>query len=407
MSFIFTLFYFYKPSKVLQVILFSFITINPLFLFMGNLVSSDAFFLAISLLWVTTLLWIIERPSLRLIFWHTIIIYIAFTVRYNALIYLFISCIVFLISPQSIPRKLLGMGSATLCIGLFILHTGNQYKALTGTWQYSPFAGWQMANNAMYAYRYVDSSQRKPVPAKFQALDNNIRKYFDSTRDTKKYPSEEVMASTYYMWSPGMPLMNYKSISFLKDSNSSDLRKWALLGPLYKAYGLQIISKYPYYFIRYFIWPNTVKYYTPPVEFLEEYNSGKDYVIPIAQKWFGYKTVKVIVRSHTLEKILLWTYPILSGTVNVILLMSLLSFWVLEGFRQRIAIKNAVLLGAAIWLLNAAFTIFASSAALRFQAFPFILSTIYASILVDWTAKMAFEKKEISHKLFPEKFVPA
>ncbi len=73
-----------------------------------------------------------------------------------------------------------------LC-GIFVLYTGNKFKVLTNTWQYSPFSGWLLANNAMFAYRHVDSAHRKPVPEKFKVLDNMIRTYFDSTRDINKY----------------------------------------------------------------------------------------------------------------------------------------------------------------------------------------------------------------------------
>ncbi len=45
---IFTLFYFYRPCKTVQIVLLSFIVLNPLFLYMANLVSSDSIFLGLS-----------------------------------------------------------------------------------------------------------------------------------------------------------------------------------------------------------------------------------------------------------------------------------------------------------------------------------------------------------------------
>lgn len=391
---LFTLFYFYKIYKTTKFILLVFMVFNPLFLYMGNLVSSDVLFLALSLIWITLLLWIIHRPSLRLIIWHTVVLYIAFTVRYNALIYLVIAAVAFIVSQQSTRMKVMGIGTATLAIGLFVLNTGNHYKTLTGIWQYSPFAGWQWANNAMYAYRYVDSASRKPVPLKFQALDNNIRRYFDSSRDVKKYPSEALMASTFYMWSSSMPLYNYRNGLFKKDTTVSELKKWAAMGPLYKEYGQYIIRQYPWEFVRYFLWPNTIKYYAPPLEFLEQYNSGKDDVAPIAKQWFHYKTRKVYTKAKNLENEMLGVYPVLSGTINVVMLIGLLSFLLLGGLRQVQSFRAGILLGTTVWVLNAGFTIFASSAALRFQAFPFVLSTVYAAMLVDWIWKMASVKAE-------------
>ncbi len=54
---LFTLFYLYRITKTVQIILISFMVFNPLFLYLANYVSSDAFFLALSLIWFTLLLW--------------------------------------------------------------------------------------------------------------------------------------------------------------------------------------------------------------------------------------------------------------------------------------------------------------------------------------------------------------
>jgi hypothetical protein len=278
---------------------------------------------------------------------------------------------------------------ALIAIGLFIWHTGNQYKALTGTWQYSPFSGWQLANNAMYAYRYVDSAHRNSVPGKFKVLDNWIREYYDSTRDIKKHPQESMMASTVYMWDPRTPLRKYRDWCFRKDSMAPELKKWASMGPVYKDYGLYIIKQYPWKFIRYFLWPNAQKYYAPPVEFLENYNSGKHNVPIVVQEWFHYKSSRVTTRTKDLKAWPLDFFPILSGVTNVVMLFGLMTFFSLGGFRQNNILKKSIILVATTWLLNAGFTIFASSAALRFQSFPIVLSTVFASLLVDWISKLA------------------
>jgi hypothetical protein len=385
---LFTLFYFYRLSKTAQNILLAFIVLNPLFLHMGNMVSSDGLFLGLSLIWFTLLLWLLHKPATRIIVWETAVLFVAFTVRYNALIYPVITAAVLLLSRLTVAQKAGGIGGALLLCGLFVLYTGNQYKTLTGTWQYAPFSGWLMANNAMYAYRYVDSAARKPVPVRFKALDNMIREYFDSSRDVKTHPVEALQASTVYMWSPGLPLYAYRDRLFKKDTTAGELRKWASMGPLYKAYGLYIIMHYPMKYARYFLWPNAMKYYAPPVEFLEIYNSGYDEVSPRAQQWFGYKSTKVRTRTKDLRIHMLDFYPITSGIINVIMLCGLVCFAMLRGFGMNILFRQGILLGGSIWLLNAGFTIFASSAALRFQAFPLILTTIFTFSIIDYLWKI-------------------
>jgi len=386
---LFTLFYLYTPGKIIQIFLLCFMVFNPLFLHIANLISSDGIFLALSMIWFSLLLWVLSRPSKSILIWHALVLFIAFTVRYNAIIYPFISTCVFLMANISIRNKIFGLSIAFLLCGFFIISTSYQYKKLTGHWQYSPFSGWQIANNAMYAYRYVDSANRKSVPIKFYTLDKMIREFFDSTHDTKRFPSEAAMASTFYMWSPWMPLMKYRNSLFKKDTSLSELKRWATMGPYYKEYGIYQIKQYPWHFLRYFIWPNANKYYAPPVEFLANYNSGKNYVNPTTKNWFAYKSENITTRTRNNKVWILDFYPILSGVVNVVMLFSLVCYCILKGWQLSPFFNKGIILSGSFWLLNAGFTIVASSAALRFQSFPIILTTTISCLLIDWLSQLA------------------
>jgi len=386
---LFTVFYFYRTSKVIQWILLCFMILNPLFLHLGNMVSSDGLFLALSIIWFSLLLWIIHRPSHKIIFWHGLVLFLAFTVRYNALIYPFIAIVAFGLSDLSLRKKIVGIMLPLLLCGWFIGLTMYQYEKLTGYWQFSPFSGWQMANNAMYAYRYVDSADREPVLPKYKSLDNMIRKFYDRTRSFTMYPSEQAQASTFYMWSPGMPLMNYRDSLFkTKIGAPNDYKAWASMGPLYKEYGIYIIKKYPLHFLRYFAWPNSKKYYAPPVEFLQSYNSGQDKVTKQAMKWLGYSNTNVKTRMGSGKTWVLEFYPILTGIINVIMFFGLLYYILLKGWQYNKIFNKTIVIAATVWLFNAVFTILASSAALRFQSFPVILTTTSTLLLVDWLVQL-------------------
>lgn len=388
---LYTLFYFHAISRSMRYILVGFMVINPMFLYMANMVSSDCLFMSLSLTWFALLLWLVHRPSNRIIFWHTLVIAFAFTVRYNALVYPAIAILVFLLAKLSWQKKLIGMLVPTALCGLFIMYTGHKYKELTGIWQFSPFSGWQAANNALYTYRYVDSADRKPVPEKFRVLDSMVRNYFDTHRDIKKYPYEDIKASTFYMWSAGMPLFNYREKIFRdrKDSTSPDLKRWATMAPLYRGYGTHILKRYPIHYARHFLWPNLIKYYAPPAEFLEFYNGGYDSVNTRASAWFHYSNARVYSRIKDPKAYPLEIYPILTGIMNVVLVCCLACYIWLGGWRERNNFSKTILLVTVIWLLNAAFTIVSSPAAIRLQAFPILLETIFALILVDWLWQFA------------------
>jgi hypothetical protein len=399
--FLFTIYFFYKPGRIVQYILLGFMVLNPLFLHLGNLVSSDCLFAGLSLIWLALLLWIIQKPSPKILFWHAIVLFLAFIIRYNALIYPFISLVAFAVSRMPLRRKFIGLGAAAVLCGSFVGFTMWKYKQLTDYWQYSPFSGWQFANNAMYAYRYVDSVDRKPVPEKFKLLDNMVRQFYDSTRDLKKFPFEKAEASTFYMWSRKMPLMAYRDVVVKTKDNSEDseFKKWATVAPLYKEYGLYIISQYPSYFIIHFAGPNIRKYFSPPVEFLESYNSGKNYVLPLAVKWFGYKDNILRIRSDSPMVWVLNFYTIFTGIINFIMLFGILYYCLLKGWKSDLVFKNMLLIAGILWFLNAGFTIFAASAALRFQSFPIFITTTFAFLLIDWMIQLMRKLKNDNNHL--------
>lgn len=161
------------------------------------------------------------------------------------------------------------------------------------------------------------------------------------------------------------------------------------MGPLYKEYGTYILKQYPLQYAEHFLWPNFIKYYAPPAEFLEFYNGGHDSVAPAAKSWFHYPSRAVHARFKDPKAYILEVYPILIGTMNVVLACCLVCFWLLHGFRQKQGLSRTMIIVGTIWVLNAAFTIVSSPAAIRLQAFPMLLETIFALVLVDWLWKLA------------------
>ncbi|MEC5146404.1 PMT-2 domain-containing protein [Chitinophaga sp. 180180018-2] len=389
LSLLFTLFYFYSPAKLTRIILFLFITINPASLYLSNYISSDCFFLSLSIAWFTLLLWTISYPSKKLILITSLLLFIAFTVRYNALFYPIISVIALVLSRKKILLSIGGFAVSLILIGIFIIHTSKTYYKLSGYKQFSPFTGWQLANNGMYAYKFVAPKNRKQPPKRLQELDQMVRNYIDSTQNLQKYPYEKIIAGTIYMWSPNSPLSIYMNKQFIKDSTATALTKWSATAPIMKEYGIFLIKSYPKEFLRYYLIPNAVKYYAPPVEFLAAYSTGVDSVSPIATAWFAYKSNKISCRFKDFNVNNLNYYPILSGTVNVLFIFSLLSFIMLKGYKEQIQLTKGLGLVIGLWIVNFSFSVFASPIALRFQLFPILTTACFSLLLLEYLIKLA------------------
>lgn len=389
-SLLFTIFFFYSPAKITRIFLFSFMLINPIYLYLANYVSSDAFFLSLSLIWFTLLLWIMNRPTNRLIIVNSLVLFIAFTVRYNALFYPVISCVALLLTRRKVWMNILGFGVSLALIGVFIHVASVKYYQISGYRQFTPFTGWQIANNALYAYRYVDSSDRKTPPAELKQLDDMVRHYFDTSRDIKTHPIEAMMASTVYMWDPRSPLCMYMELKSGRDSTASALKKWAVVAPMMKKYGDFLIKTYPREFVKFYIIPNAIKYYVPPVEFLAQYSTGVDSVNLIAKTWFDYKSDKISCRFKDFNVTVLDFYPVMTGTMNVILVLSLISFWALKGYKQSPQLMKLVLLVGTLWAVNFAFSVFASPIALRFQLFPIVISISFTFLMIEFLVRSAY-----------------
>lgn len=402
--FVVTIFYFFRLSAVTKNVLFVFSIANPVYIYLANCIISDALFISLSITWFTLLVWIIQRPGLKVIVLQMLVLYLAFIVRNNALYYPLITAIALLLSKQRIAYKTIGIAGSVLVIGLFIGHISQKYYRLNGIRQFSPFSGWQLANNALHGYRYVDSIDRKAVPAKFQALDAMVRNYFDTTKNVFKYPHELLLANTYYMWNKPSPLQQYVYRKDKLDTAAHiPLKNWSAVGPLYTSYGNFLIRTYPSEFVRWYLLPNLAKFYAPPVEFLESYNMGVDTIHTIAKQWFYYPTNKVHTRTKDFKVNALNLNPIITGCFNVLFIIGFLFFAVLKGFANNKHLSKFLWLTACFWIINFGFSVFAAPVGLRFQVFPTFVILVSTLSMIEYICIAAFSPASIERRLFLEK----
>jgi hypothetical protein len=388
--FLFSIKYLLHPGKWLMRTMFALIVLNPLWLYIANFVSSDALFATFSLLWLTSLFWLLYEPNGKMLIAHALILGFVFSVRYNALYYPFVSILVLLATREGFKTKLLKIAIMLIPVGWFILYTTFTFKERLGVATFSPFGGWQMGSNALFMYAHVPP-QRTNVPKQFVTLHNITIKHMDSVSRLKVRPDGEL--GIYYLWDDKAPLKLYLTEKYKKDSTTPYLQRWAAVSPLYGQYGAWLIKQHPGAFLRYYIWPNFINYYSPSTEFLGIVNMGSDIVDPGAVSWFGYKSNKVHHFSKDKNIYLTQAFPLLLAMINVIFFFGFIGFVILNGFSKVTPYYRKVLwLMVIIWLGNLAFSVLASPIVLRYQAFPFIFTLAFAVLLLGFVIQESMQE---------------
>jgi hypothetical protein len=114
----------------------------------------------------------------------------------------------------------------------------------------------------------------------------------------------------------------------------------------------------------------------------------------LAKDWFNYKSRQV--QHHDKKKKKADTiaatewFPIFGAVANILLVMGLIGVayvgavkWKEYGLPQLLAIV------AALWLINGAFSIFASPVVLRYQVFPLFVAFGVGAILIERIYQLA------------------
>lgn len=362
----------FRPSKPVSIILFSLLVFNPLFLYLANSVSSDALFIGLSLCWISQLMQMIGSPSRSGIFWHALLLAGLFFLRYTAIYYPLISAIAILFSAYSRKEKLWAMTLPLLLVAGFIYYTAHAMQESTGLRKFSPFSGWQLANNALYMYGHLRKGPLPVVPARFSQLDRTIRSWFDTAK-TERTLFDEEYPGIYFLWQEKGPLQSYMALQQKKDTVADYFKTWAAVSPLYQDYAGWWIRQYPFSYIRYYCWPNVQRYAFPPLEFMGRYNSGMDTVEQIASSWFRYKDRHVRAFSKDFQAYFLIGYPFLNMVLHLFFFGLSILFLTTPGMGKTDPLfTRCLLLMICLWVLHFGFSVWAAPVVLRYQVFLMI-----------------------------------
>ena len=387
--FLFTIRYFLSPGKWLFRILLVISVFNPLIPHISNFVSSDGLFTTLSLIWFTQLCWIFYRPTQRLFLIHAVVGLFAFMVRYNALYFPVISVILIFFSTAPRRPKWIGISAIVLLVGGFIGRTELEYHQRTGTYQFSGFGGWQMAANALYGYSHSPLDPPESVPAEFRKLHMIVNRHMDSVSrlpDTSRPDRVDQALIIYYLWSSKSPLRIYMdSVWKGKDTTTPYFVHWAKMAPLYAGYGRYLMLHHPGHFIRGYLWPNTIRYYVPPLSFMDSYILGNTRVDRVAMTWFKWKSNAVYTRTKSRKIWVTTLFPIPVAICNGGFLTCFIAFLFLGGFKMSTRISRQVLrFMFVIWISNMVFSVFAAPTEMRYQLFAIITTVVFFGMLFSY-----------------------
>jgi hypothetical protein len=396
--FFFTIGYFFKPNKSAINILFAFLFFNPLFLYIGNYINSDPLFAAISLLWLSQLIWIIQRPMLYQVVTHGILLYLCFIVRNNAIIYPFISAFAFLLSNHRRFSKVLGIGFGSFLVILFINHQRDAAQRVIGQKEFSFFTGWQLANNALYMYNHIEVDSNA-LPSEEAREMNRLSKEFYSHVRPEFDQYLTVYVANFFIRQPEAPLKTYFRAHFNPKTEKEKVRDWGKAGLVFGEFGKHLMKEHPGAYARHFMLRNVKNYFLSPLEKLEVYNLGSREVWPIAVEWFKYKSKEAKAFSFTFQGRLLSLFPAFFLFINACFVFGVVLSWIKGLYKQQDPfIWRSVLLIATFWFANLAFSVFATINVLRYQFFPMLVCVAFTAVVVSWMD----EKKKITIPTLPK-----
>lgn len=386
--FFFTINYLYSPLRFTRIILFIFLFFNPLFLYLCNYVNSDPLFAALSLIWITELLWIIYRPKWYRIITQAILLFSCFTIRNNAYYYPLISILTFVLSRYNMRSKIAGILFPFILIIPFIIHTRNETYKITGTKQFSLFTGWQLANNALYMFEYTDSARNLSPQA--QEVDKLARQFY-SARDSSFHRSLNYYVGNFFIRENYAPLKRYMNKHYKISDDETAIIAWGKSSVIFTEYGNSLIKRNLRAYIWEYMLPNARNYFLPPLEKLEIYNLGLSRVDPIAKFWFHYESERVSSISKTLQGTILSVFPALFLGLNTYLLATFLAIWLFEKYRflSTDMVKSALIV-VSFWILNFLFCVSATIIVFRYEFLPMIICLTFSLLSTEWFDKKTY-----------------
>ena len=227
------------------------VILNPSVIFMDAYMMSDSLFVSLTLLFLTSCMWVIYNGSWLAMIGNLLLLWWCMDARYIGLFYPLFSAAVLVWALWS-RFKWLSLASALLPLLMLYVYrsnTADKMKEEFGVETFSSFGGWQKANNGVAVLPYVKVDPNEITDPQVKAIHQLVRMFPDSF-----FKTDDIMA-TSFMWTRNYPGKACLS-QYIQQTGTPYMKAWAYLGTQMEAYGDFLQSHYRAEYFKYYIIPN-------------------------------------------------------------------------------------------------------------------------------------------------------
>ncbi len=358
------------------------VLLNPMLVITSNLVSSDSLFCSSTVLWFTSLLWIIKRTGFLNIAIHTLLLLICMHLRYTALFYFAISAITFLVSKGTKVLRVVGVVLSVSAIWGYVNWQETKTEDNFGVRMFSGFGNWQIANNALCYYKKLNVSDDDLPTTETKVLDFAVKRFIDTI-----YTEGHI--GTQYMWDKRSPLKRYVARR-CRLENQKYFPEWIKCSEDIGEYGRILIKSDPMAYIKYFMAPNFKNFMVPDLEAIEDYNIYHLTAPDNCKVWYNLDTNVLTPRYQGLEKRMMAVFPYLNCALNVFNIIFIFYF-LLQNWKTRKLLRKDILglfcAWTAFYFGFMAFSVASAYIVFRYLEIIFVLGVIIPVVLYSHSYK--------------------
>ncbi len=225
--------------------------LNPSVIYMDSYLMSDSLFVSLTLLFLTTLAWIIYNGSYVALFANLLLLWWCMDARYIGLFYPLFSAVAIAWALWRRFRWVAVVGGLIPLVMLLFYRSSatDQMKEEFGVETFSSFGGWQAANNGVAVLPYVKVDTNLIKDPMTKSIHQIVRQFPDS------FFNEDAIIATSFMWTrtyPGKACL----AQYIQQTRTPYLQAWAYMGTEMQKYGDFLQSNYRSEYIKRYILPN-------------------------------------------------------------------------------------------------------------------------------------------------------